>query len=273
MFSKRNDVQTQYGRIAESALKAKSQCCSSKDKTCSDDDCMTSIEQNYPGVDLSLLPSEAVSTSLGCANPLVFAEIKPGEIVLDLGSGGGIDVLLASSLVGQNGWVYGLDMTDEMLLLAHQNAEKMGVTNVEFIKGYIEDIPLRDNTVDVILSNCVINLSENKNKTISEAFRVLKPGGRLRVADVVATAEFDEQLKASSDLWCSCISGAILIEEYLEILNDNGFINAAVEVIHPYTITLSKSCCCSDEEDDCCDNENVLQGVFAGALIRADKAL
>ena len=270
-MSIRVKVREQYGSIAKNVRAGKNQSCCSKDSSCCSDSDIISIEKNYQGVDLTKIPKEAMIASLGCANPIVFAEIKEGETVLDLGSGGGMDVLLTSRLVGKKGWVFGLDMTDEMLTLANENKMKMGASNVEFIKGYIEDIPLGDGLVDVVLSNCVINLSDDKHKTISEAYRVLKPGGRLRVADVVATQEFDPALKANNDLWCSCISGAVLIDEYLQILRDNGFVDAEIEVVHPYDIEVSNSYC--SEDGDSSDTENVLKGVFAGALIRANKPI
>ncbi|MCL2632656.1 MAG: arsenite methyltransferase [Coriobacteriia bacterium] len=268
-MSTRLNVRERYSSIAKDIQSGNKQSCCSKDSNCCNESDISSIDKNYQGVDLTELPNESVIASLGCANPLVFAELKEGETVLDLGSGGGLDVLLASRFVGETGQVFGLDMTDEMLALANENKAKMGATNVEFIRGYIENVPLDANTVDVVLSNCVINLSDDKHKTISEAYRVLKPGGRLRIADVVATQEFDPMLKTDDDLWCACISGAILIDEYLEILRNNGFENADIEIVHRYDVSVSNTCCSDD--DDCCNTESILEGVFAGALIRADK--
>ncbi|MCL2497135.1 MAG: arsenite methyltransferase [Symbiobacteriaceae bacterium] len=263
--SMRNEVREKYGSIAANVrargVNPYDSCCSAGD--------VIDTGKNYSGMELSSLPQQAITASLGCANPLVFAELKEGESVLDLGSGGGIDVLLASRYVGENGQVFGLDMTDEMLALANENKAKMGVTNVGFIKGYIEAIPFTDETVDVVLSNCVINLSDDKTKALSEAYRVLKPGGRLRIADVVATQEFDPTLKASVELWCSCMAGAVHMDDYLKILHDCGFTDAQIEVVHPYDVEVSTEDGCSC--DDPCNSHSTLSGVFAGALIRANK--
>src|SRR5512136_2351529 len=160
------------------------------------------------------LPAEAVLASLGCGNPTALATLNPGEVVLDLGSGGGIDVLLSAKRVGPTGKAYGLDMTDEMLALARENQRKAGVENVEFLKGEIEHIPLPDNTVDVIISNCVINLSADKDRVLAEAFRVLKPGGRVAVSDVVVRGEVPEAIRKSMEMWVGCIAGALSESDY-----------------------------------------------------------
>ncbi|MCU0279758.1 MAG: arsenite efflux transporter metallochaperone ArsD [Candidatus Nanopelagicales bacterium] len=197
--------------------------------------CSTPIDQDVFGHELyddatkSGLPEEAIIASLGCGNPTALASLQPGETVLDLGSGGGIDVLLSARRVGPEGWVYGLDMTDEMLELARANQAKAGVTNVEFLKGHIEDIPLPDNSVDVIISNCVINLSGDKNQVFAEAFRVLRPGGRLAVSDIVLSRELPAELNAITSLWTGCISGALTEQACNDGLDAAGFVGVSVE--------------------------------------------
>jgi arsenite methyltransferase len=180
------------------------------------------------------LPAEAVLASLGCGNPTALAALHPGEVVLDLGSGGGIDVLLSARRVGPTGKAYGLDMTDEMLALARDNQRKSGLENVEFLKGQIEEIPLPGNTVDVIISNCVINLSADKDRVLAEAFRVLKPGGRLAVSDVVVRGEIPPEIRRSVELWVGCISGALDESVYLEKLQRAGFADVSIEPTRVY---------------------------------------
>ena len=180
----------------------------------------------------SLVPEEALLASLGCGNPTAVADLRAGETVLDLGSGGGIDVLLSARRVGQTGFAYGLDMTDEMLALARANAAKAGATNVEFIKGQIEAIPLADDSIDVIISNCVINLSADKNAVISEMFRVLRPGGRLGISDVVAEDQLSAEDRVARGSYTGCIAGALSNREYLEALAAAGFVDASVEYTH-----------------------------------------
>ena len=182
------------------------------------------------------LPAEAVLASLGCGNPTALAALDPGEVVLDLGSGGGIDVLLSAKRVGPTGKAYGLDMTDEMLALARENQRKAGVTNVEFLKGEIESIPLPDSSVDVIISNCDINLSADKDQVLSEAFRVLKPGGRFAVSDVVTRGEIPEDLRRSVLLWVGCLAGALDEGDYLARLRRAGFEEASVEPTRIYKV-------------------------------------
>jgi arsenite methyltransferase len=177
----------------------------------------------YGTEDTAALPEEAVRASLGCGNPTALADLRPGEVVLDLGSGGGIDVLLSAKRVGPSGKAYGLDMTDEMLALARENQRKAGVENVEFLKGAIESIPLPDDTVDVIISNCVINLSADKDRVLGEAFRVLKPGGRFAVSDVVVRGEVPAAIRRSVELWIGCVAGALDETEYREKLDKAGF--------------------------------------------------
>ena len=185
--------------------------------------CCDPITRNlYDENDKQALPADAVAASLGCGNPTALAKLQPGEIVLDLGSGGGIDVLLSAKRVAPGGKAYGLDMTDEMLALARENQKKAGVENVEFLKGEIENIPLPDNTVDVIISNCVINLSGDKDRVLREAFRVLKPGGRLAVSDVVIRGEVPGEVRKSMELWIGCIAGALQETEYRQKLQAAG---------------------------------------------------
>jgi 2-polyprenyl-3-methyl-5-hydroxy-6-metoxy-1,4-benzoquinol methylase len=211
-------VREKYGRAAASvAAGAKGSCCG--EQPCGDP--ITS--DLYDALQVGELPETAVLASLGCGNPTALAELKPGEVVLDLGSGGGIDVLLSAKRVGPAGKAYGLDMTDEMLALANENKRKAGVQNVEFLKGEIENIPLPDNSVDVIISNCVINLSADKDKVLREAFRVLKPGGRFAVSDVVTRGEIPSEVRASVLLWVGCVAGALDESEYRAKLAAVGF--------------------------------------------------
>jgi len=180
------------------------------------------------------VPAEALLASLGCGNPTALAQLNPGEIVLDLGSGGGIDVLLSAKRVGPTGKAYGLDMTDEMLALANENMRKAGAQNVEFLRGEIEHIPLPDNSVDVIISNCVINLSADKRQVLTEAFRVLKPGGRFAVSDVIVRGGVPAAVKKNMELWIGCVAGALEEQEFLSLLRDIGFENASIEPTRVY---------------------------------------
>ncbi len=182
------------------------------------------------------IPEEALLASLGCGNPTALAELKPGEVVLDLGSGGGIDVLLSAKRVGPDGKAYGLDMTDEMLALAEENKGKSGLTNVEFLRGEMENIPLPDGSVDVIISNCVINLSADKDKVLREAYRVLKPGGRLAVSDIVTRGEIPSEVRRGVELWVGCIAGALDENEYLSKLRGAGFVDAGIEPTREYKV-------------------------------------
>jgi arsenite methyltransferase len=188
----------------------------------------------YDAGQTSGVPAEALLASLGCGNPTMLAALKEGETVLDLGSGGGIDVLLSAKRVGPTGKVYGLDMTDEMLALANENKKRAGAANVEFLKGEIENIPLPDETVDVIISNCVVNLSGDKRRVIQEAFRVLKPGGRLAISDVVVRGPVPEMVRKNMELWIGCVAGALEEREFLSLLGDAGFQNPAVEPTRVY---------------------------------------
>ena len=223
----RTEVQNYYGEVAELQLTGRSQtdCCGS---------------DLYVSEDLSLLPDTAVQSSRGCGNPHAIASLQPGEIVLDLGSGGGLDVLLAARQVGEDGYVYGVDMTDSMLELARGNAAKVGATKVEFRKGDLEDLPLNADSVDVIISNCVVNLTPDKGKALHEAFRVLKPGGRLAISDIVVDGDLsglpvtEEQIRAGLS-WAGCIAGALTVTELTNLLHDAGFEDIAITVEHRYS--------------------------------------
>jgi arsenite methyltransferase len=195
----------------------------------------------YDGDEIEGLPAKAVLASLGCGNPTALADLKPGETVLDLGSGGGIDVLLSAKRVGPTGKAYGLDMTEEMLQLARENQQKAGVTNVEFLKGEIENIPLTDASVDVIISNCVINLSADKTRVLAEAFRVLKPGGRFAVSDVVVRGAVPEPVRKSMELWVGCVAGALEEQEYRGLLAGAGFEGVDVEPTRIYEFADAKA--------------------------------
>jgi SAM-dependent methyltransferase len=183
----------------------------------------------YEADETDALPSDAVAASLGCGNPTMLADLQPGEVVLDLGSGGGIDVLLSARRVGPSGMAYGLDMTPEMLDLARKNQAEAGLTNVEFLRGRIEDVPLPTGTVDVVISNCVVNLSPDKDAVLREAFRVLKPGGRLAIADIVLRSALSEQTRALIGLWTGCVAGALVVEDYEAKLRAAGFENVSIE--------------------------------------------
>jgi ubiquinone/menaquinone biosynthesis C-methylase UbiE len=216
------------------------------------------------------LPEAAVLASLGCGNPTALAELKPGEIVLDLGSGGGIDVLLSARRVGPPGKAYGLDMTDEMLALARENQNKAGAQNVEFLKGEIEHIPLPDNSVDVIISNCVINLSADKDQVIREAFRVLKPGGRFAVSDVVTRGQMPEALRRDVLAWVGCIAGALEENEYKSKLKTAGFDQASIEPTRIYRVEDAREFLAGKGIDVDAMAKKV-EGKFMGAFIKAVK--
>jgi ubiquinone/menaquinone biosynthesis C-methylase UbiE len=218
-------------------VESSSSCCApaAEAASCCTSSCDAEITSNLYAVDeLSELPSSAVLASLGCGNPTALAELKVGETVLDLGSGGGIDVLLSARRVGATGFAYGLDMTDEMLALARRNAAERGVVNVEFLQGHIEAIPLPDASVDVIISNCVINLSADKPRVIAEAFRVLRPGGRFAVSDVVVQGRLADEVRRDMELWAGCIAGALEEDTYTALLSQAGFARVGVEVTRVY---------------------------------------
>ena len=220
----KDTVKAKYGEAAKRVL-------GGQDGGCGCDPVSANL---YDAADTAAVPEAALRASLGCGNPTALAELHEGDVVLDLGSGGGIDVLLSAQRVGTTGKAYGLDMTDEMLALARENQRKAGVTNVEFLKGEIEHIPLPDASVDVIISNCVINLSADKGRVLREAFRVLKPGGRFAVSDVVVRGEIPAAVRRSMELWVGCVAGALEEQEYRRLLADAGFVEVGVEPTRIY---------------------------------------
>jgi SAM-dependent methyltransferase len=224
----------------------------------------------YDETEKSGLPEKAVLASLGCGNPAALAQLKPGEVVLDLGSGGGIDVLLSAQRVGPTGRAYGLDMTDDMLTLARENRRKAGVMNVEFLKGEIENIPLPDNSVDVIISNCVINLSADKDKVLREAHRVLKLGGRFAVSDVVVRGEVPAEVRRSMELWVGCIAGALEEREYIKKLAAAGFDSIDIEPTRVYTIQDARQFL-AGQGLDVDVIAPLVEGKFISAFVRATK--
>ena len=261
-------VKEKYGEAALRVTAGGSGCCGPAP---ADRHCCDPITSNlYEAAEIGQLPETAVLASLGCGNPTALAELKAGEVVLDLGSGGGIDVFLSAKRVGPTGKAYGLDMTDEMLALAGENKRKAGVENVEFLKGEIESIPLPDNSVDVIISNCVINLSANKDKVLAEAFRVLKPGGRFAVSDVVTRGEILPEIRKSVLLWVGCVAGALEENEYRDKLEAAGFENIGIEPTRIYRAEDAVSFL----KDQGMDLEAIapqVDGKFMSAFIRATK--
>jgi arsenite methyltransferase len=228
-------VREKYGEIARSV--GKTGCCGPTSCGCGGP--ITS--DLYSDIETADLPADAIAVSLGCGNPTALIDLRPGQTVLDLGSGGGIDVLLSAKRVGPTGKVYGLDMTDEMLALARENQRKAGATNVEFLKGTIEKIPLPDQSVDVIISNCVINLSVDKDAVLREAFRVLKPGGRLAVSDVVIQGDIPTEIRRSLELWVGCVAGALRDEEYVSKLEAAGFADVELDPWRVYQVGDARS--------------------------------
>jgi SAM-dependent methyltransferase len=221
-------VKEKYGAAALRVKSGGSSCCGAAPKTSG---CADPITSNlYSESQTGEVPEEALLASLGCGNPTALAQLRPGEVVLDLGSGGGIDVLLSAKRVAPDGKAYGLDMTEEMLVLARENQRKSGIQNVEFLKGEIENIPLPDNTVDVVISNCVINLSGDKDRVLREAFRVLKPGGRFAVADIVVRGEVPADIRRNMELWAGCVAGALNDSDYVAKLAGAGFDSIDIEV-------------------------------------------
>jgi ubiquinone/menaquinone biosynthesis C-methylase UbiE len=264
------EIKTYYGEIAKKVTENAKGSCGCGASCCGSSDHGSIL---YSKDFIEGLPEEAISASLGCANPIVLANLQKGETVLDLGSGGGIDVLISSKYVGETGKVYGLDMTDEMLKLANHNKEKSGVKNVEFIKGYIEDIPLENETVDVVTSNCVINLSESKEDVLKEAYRILKKGGRLAIADIVELKKVPDDIRENIQMWVGCISGALSIDEYGRLLKNSGFTEIEITPVNVYTKEVMKSIAESKKLGDTYHqlNENIFDGAFAGAYVKAKK--
>jgi SAM-dependent methyltransferase len=229
-------VQERYGAAAKRAASGLGSACCGTSPASAIEGCDPITSNLYGEREASSVPEAAMRASLGCGNPTALAKLGLGETVLDLGSGGGIDVLLSAKRIGPTGKAYGLDMTDEMLALAEENKKKSGLTNVEFLKGEIENIPLPDNTVDVIVSNCVINLSGDKDRVLREAFRVLKPGGRFAISDVVVRGEVPEQIRKSMELWVGCVAGALSDTEYQQKLAAAGFDAIDIEPTRVYSI-------------------------------------
>jgi SAM-dependent methyltransferase len=266
-------VREKYGEAAKRAASGgQGSCC---DSSCGcgtvESACADPVTSNlYSDAEKGTLPETAVRASLGCGNPTALAELRAGETVLDLGSGGGIDVLLSARRVGLTGKAYGLDMTDEMLALARRNQAEAGVTNVEFLKGEIEAIPLPDASVDVIISNCVINLSGDKERVLAEAFRVLKPGGRFAVSDIVVRGPIPEEIRRNVDLWIGCVAGALEESEYVAKLQRAGFENVGVEPTRLYDFAEAKTFLAAEGIDaDAAARE--VEGRFISAFIRATK--
>jgi arsenite methyltransferase len=260
------DINNKYGAIARSVTDSNQSACCDPAMRC----CDPITKDLYGNLETEGLPEKAVLASLGCGNPTALTELKQGEIVLDLGSGGGIDVLLSAKRVGPTGKAYGLDMTDDMLALARENQRQAGATNVEFLKGEIENIPLPDCSVDVIISNCVINLSADKSRVLKEAFRVLRPGGRFAVSDVVVRGEVPEAIRKSLLLWVGCIAGALEESDYRAKLRKAGFESVDLEPTRTYDIEdarvfLTEAGISVDEIAP------QVEGKFLSAFIRATK--
>ncbi len=261
-------VKEKYGQAALRVASGGSSCCGADAACDANGDPITS--NLYDEMQKDGLPAEAVLASLGCGNPTALAQLAPGETVLDLGSGGGIDVLLSAKRVGPGGKAYGLDMTDEMLALARETQRKSGIGNVEFLKGEIENIPLPDNSVDVVISNCVINLSADKDRVLREAFRVLKPGGRLAVSDVVTRGDVPEQVRKHMLLWVGCIAGALKDSDYTAKLAKAGFGQIDIEPTRVYNVEDARAFLSADGIDvDAM--APLVQGKFMSAFVRAVK--
>ncbi|HEY3266737.1 MAG TPA: arsenite methyltransferase [Armatimonadota bacterium] len=275
----REIVRKKYGEAALTVLNGQGAACcggsaagvGKRGESCCGGDVITG--SLYNATEASQIPEAALLASLGCGNPTALAELAPGETVLDLGSGGGIDVLLSAKRVGPAGFAYGLDMTDEMLALAEKNRAEAGAANVQFLKGHIEQIPLPDNTVDVIISNCVINLSGDKDRVLAEAFRVLKPGGRFAVSDVVTEGEIPDAVRGDMMAYVGCVAGALEKDDYLRRLNAAGFVDASVEPTRRYTFADLEATTCSSPEVAAlsAEEKSALDGRVMGAFIRARK--
>ncbi|MFZ2490347.1 MAG: arsenite methyltransferase [Thermoanaerobaculia bacterium] len=258
-------IKEKYGQAAREAASGKAGCCSTTSQ------CGDPITSNlYGDGEIAEVPEGAVLASLGCGNPTALAELREGEVVLDLGSGGGIDVLLSARRVGPTGKAYGLDMTDDMLALARENQRKAGVQNVEFLRGEIENIPLPDASVDVIISNCVINLSADKPRVLREALRVLKPGGRFAVSDVVRKGEVPDEVRRNIELWIGCVAGALEQNEYRELLLAAGFDSIDIEPTRVYTLADATSFL-TGAGIDVSTLPKEIDGSFMSAFVRARK--
>ncbi len=275
----RTTVRERYGavaqRVTDASASAGASCCGPADGSSG---CCGSSTESWDPITANLydegqaagVPAEALLASLGCGNPTALADLTAGEVVLDLGSGGGIDVLLSAKRVGPTGKAYGLDMTDEMLALANANKERAGATNVEFLRGHIEQIPLPSNTVDVIISNCVVNLSGDKRAVLAESFRVLKPGGRFAVSDVVVRGGVPADMRRSMELWVGCVAGALEEQEFLDLLREVGFENPSIEPTRIYKAE-DAAAFLAGTGLDVEQFSQAVDGRFMGAFIRATK--
>jgi arsenite methyltransferase len=262
-------VKEKYGEAASRvASGGAASCGTAPSSSCCGGDPITS--NLYESAQTAGLPQDAVLASLGCGNPTALAQLKPGEIVLDLGSGGGIDVLLSAKRVSPGGKAYGLDMTDEMLALARENQQKASVENVEFLKGEIENIPLPESAVDVVISNCVINLSADKDRVFQEAFRVLRPGGRFAVSDVVVKGEVPAEIRRNMELWVGCVAGALRDSEYISKLSNAGFKEVSIEPTRVYKLDDARQFLAAQGVDADSIAPQV-EGKFISAFIRATK--
>jgi arsenite methyltransferase len=275
----RTSVRERYGaaaaRLAESGVTAGASCCG---PAVGSSGCCGGSTESWDPITSNLydegqmagVPAEALLASLGCGNPTALADLQPGDVVLDLGSGGGIDVLLSAKRVGPTGRAYGLDMTDEMLALANENKARAGATNVEFLRGHIESIPLPSNTVDVIISNCVVNLSGDKRAVLAESFRVLKPGGRFAVSDVVVRGVVPAEVKRSVELWVGCVAGALEEQEFIGMLRDVGFEDVSIEPTRVYKAE-DAAAFLTGAGLDVAKVSADIDGRFMGAFVRATK--
>jgi arsenite methyltransferase len=260
-------VKQKYGEAAKRAASGGSACCGGGANLSG---CDPITKNLYDDAEKAALPDKALAASLGCGNPTALANLQPGEVVLDLGSGGGIDVILSAKRVGPTGKAYGLDMTDEMLAMARENQKKASIENVEFLKGAIENIPLPENSVDVIISNCVINLSADKDRVLREAFRVLKPGGRLAVSDIVVRGEVPADIRKSMELWVGCIAGALEEFEYRNKLFSAGFESIDIEATRVYKVEEALEFLEAAGLDAATVSPQI-EGKFISAFIRASK--
>jgi arsenite methyltransferase len=265
-------VRQKYGQAAQRVSQGTSgSCCGGASNASSALDGSDPITSNlYDPAQAGAVPEAAMLASLGCGNPTALAELKPGEAVLDLGSGGGIDVLLSARRVGPTGVAYGLDMTDEMLALAQENKRQSGLANVHFLKGEIEHIPLPANSVDVVISNCVINLAADKDRVLAEAFRVLRPGGRFAVSDVVVRGEVPPEMRRNMELWIGCVAGALSDREYLDKLAHAGFTDAGIEITRVYGVDDAREFLAA-QSADLQQLAAQVDGKFASGFIRATK--
>jgi arsenite methyltransferase len=263
-------VREKYAQAATRVAQGAAGSCCSRTAAGGESCCDPITSDLYDSTQTADVPEQALLASLGCGNPTALAELKPGETVLDLGSGGGIDVLLSARRVGPTGRAFGLDMTDEMLALAEENKRRSGLENVHFLKGEIEHIPLPDNSVDVVISNCVINLSGDKDRVLREAFRVLRPGGRFAVSDVVVRGDVPPAIRRNMELWAGCVAGALSEAEYLSRLAAAGFEKAGIEVTRVYSVEDARDFL-AGQSDDLQQLAHQVDGKFASGFIRAVK--